>query len=331
MIGGAGLFLILILWMWLRTGDTAEKIQPLLEHQIVALSSPEEKEPEDLNSRENTPEAEKLVAGRAVEPLPPAPIEGFFETVDGKILPRIRFEDDSTPFDAYKRPHKAVAGRPQISIVIVDYGLNGTSSQALLDSLPPEITFALSPYAAEASKWAGAARAYGHEFWVSLPMKGDNPAIDAGPDAIDPKASLEDNTNRTIDILSTAAGYAGIVTMKNHGITAGDLSPHAALKQIYGRGLALAESNPDISAWGLTEALEAAYPYVQNNFWIDEALTPSSIDAALRAVELQATRKGKAVAFLHPTPLGIKKIQEWTAQAEANGFQLAPLSFMVAQ
>ena len=333
MFAGASIFLILVFWMWLRTGDTAEKIQPLLPFQSVALSSPQEKEAGEKaeESADNAPEIAKLVAGRPVEPLPPAPIEGLYETVEGKSLPRIRFEDDLTPFAAYRRPHEPVAGRPQVALVIVDYGLNGRFSQSMLDTLPAEITFALSPYAADAVKWANAARAYGHEFWLSLPMKGANPAVDAGPDAIDPKASLEQNTSRTTGLLSTAPGYAGIVTMKNHGLTAADLSARAALKQIYGRGLAIAESNPDIAAWGLTEALEAGHPYVQNNFWLDSTLAPDAIDAALREVERQASRKGKAVAFLHPTPLGIQKAADWAKEAEEKGIQLAPLSAMVAQ
>jgi len=326
--GGAALFFLFFIWMFLRGPDTADKMQSMVPFQTASLeeAKPEVKtEPEDPS----LPSQKTLPSGRVIDPLPPAPVEGLSENVDGRILPIMRMQDDLTPFQAYKAPFTPMAGKTQVSLVILDFGLSSKISQSLLDNLPPEISLVLSAYADDPSKWAATARAYGHEFWIDLPMqRKDDSVADAGPDAILASASFEENQTRVQNLLSRAIGYVGFVTSKNHTLSSEDVSASTILKQIYGRGLAIAESNPEVAAYGLSYAMESGYPYVQNNFWIDESLDPASIDRALAAVELQANLKGKAIAFLHPYPVVIKRVQEWIAESEKRGVQIAPLSAM---
>ncbi len=330
--GGAIIFVLLIVWIFLRAPDTAKKMQDFISAQSIAIETAKLDAVPDQSAGPDGPSQKTLSNGRVIEPLVAAPIEGMHELVNGKTLPLIRFGDDTTPFSVYKRPHTAVEGRPQVSFVIVDFGLSSKIAQSMLDNLAPEISLVMSPYTSEPSKWASAARAYGHEFWLSLPMETNDMTLqDAGPDAIGTKASLEQNEKNTLNVLGTAVGYTGVVTAEGHRLVDADIAVAPSLKQIFGRGLAIAEVNSDTAAWGLTTALENAYPYVQNNFWIDSDLRPEAMDSILRAVELQATRKGKAIAFLHPYPLAIQKVQEWADKAEENGFQLAPLSAMVSQ
>ncbi len=131
-----------------------------------------------------------------------------------------------------------------------------------------------------------------------------------------------------MNILGSTIGYAGLVTQKDHVLKPDDVGASDILQQIFGRGLALAESNPSETAYGLSIALESGYPYVQNNFWIDADLRPEYIDRALGELEMQATSKGKAIAFVHPYPMAMKKLQQWMLGAEERGLQIAPLSAM---
>lgn len=322
LIAGLLLFVLLIVWMILRADDTAKSLQPLIPAKVAAIEEPEiPVTPQDPNAP-----PVGLQNAKNIHALPTAPIEGLSESKDGKILPLARLQDDMTPFQAYKKPFTAIAGKNLVSIVVMDFGLSEKISTSLLENLPPEISFVISPYTANASKWASSARAYGHEFWLSLPMQTNGD--DTGPNTLMPSAPLEQNKARLTNVLGAAVGYAGLVTQKDHILKPDDGGASDILGQIFGRGLALAESNPSETAYGLSIAMEAGYPYVQNNFWIDADLRPEYIDRALGELEMQAGNKGKAIAFVRPYPVAIKKVQQWLLGAEERGMQIAPLSAM---
>ena len=327
LFGGLIIMLLLGAWLQIRSNDTAQRLQSLIPSKSALI---EELSIAEKTADPNSPSQGVLGNNKQINALAPAPIEGLFETVDGKQLPKSRIQDDMTPFQAYKKPFVPVAGRPLISIVVVDFGLSDLLSQSMLDNMPPEVSFAISPYAADPTKWAAAARAYGHEFWLSLPMQTKNVANDdGGPNTLLASAPIEENQKRLLNVMGTAVGYAGLVSQKDHTLTQADLSAGQTMKQILGRGLAFAESNPNIPAYGLSLAMEAGSPYVQNNFWLDGDLRPDAINQALRALEIQAARKGKAIAFIHPYPAVISRLQEWLKASEQNGFQIAPLSALV--
>ncbi len=246
---------LLFIWMGLRGDETAYKLQSLIPGQNVEIAMPGPKAKQEAQATTLTPE-EELAKARALVALPPAPIEKLAENVGGKLLPVSRIEDDMTPFLAYKYPFQPKPNVPMISFVIVDYGLSGKIAQTMLDNLPPEITFALTPYAEDAVKWGAAARAYGHEFWLSLPMQSrDLGQNDTGPEALMINAIPAENQARLLSVMGSVAGYAGLVTQKNHVFTKGD-AQDPVLTQIFGRGLGMVESNPDMPAYGLSAAME---------------------------------------------------------------------------
>ena len=323
-VAGGVLLLLLSGWMLLRANDTAWKIQDQLPHKTASI---EEQAKEPAKPVEAQP---GLANPKNLNALAAAPIEGLFENFEGRQLPIVRMADEMTPFQAYKKPFQPVAGRPIVSIVVVDFGLSDLLSKSILDNMPTDISLALSPYADEPSKWAAAARAYGHEFWITLPMQTKEfGSDDSGPSTLLLNAPEEENRKRLFGIMGDATGYAGFITQKGHEFTSEAASAAPILKQIYGRGLAMAESNPDIAAFGLSLAMQDGYPYAQNNFWLDEDLRPEAVDRKLKEFELQATQKGKAIAFIHPYPAVMNKVQDWVKEADSKGIQVAPLSAMV--
>ncbi|PZO83856.1 MAG: hypothetical protein DI626_08725 [Micavibrio aeruginosavorus] len=341
---GFAFLLLLGAWMQMRGDDTAAKIQELIPVQTLAITKKDmpaqaEKKPEPAPAVKDTQPAQdpalpatSLAASKSVHALRPAPIEGLIENYEGLQIPKFSIDDDLTPFAAYKKPFEHDGTSALVSVVIVNYGLSGMIAQSILGNMPENISLVLSPYAAEATKWAAAARSYGHEFWLSLPMQtesfGDE---DAGPLSIRVNAQPMENQTRLFDVMSSVAGYAGIVTQKNHAFTSDAAAIQPVLKQIFGRGLALVESTPDKPALGLSMAMEFGYPYVQNNFWLDEQTSPEGVRTALAALEEQAKRKGKAVAFIHPYPVLLQEVSKWAAEAPSKGLQIAPLSAMVSQ
>lgn len=320
--GGMVIMLLLGGWMLMRWQDAAINIQDSIPAERTAIEKP----PPENTGDDALDSA--LQTGRAFSPLPSAPFEGLTEeTKEGLKLPLIRIGDELSPFDAYRRPFNGDMAKPMISFVIIDYGLSDTLAQSLLDNMPAEISFALTPYAASPGKWATAARAYGHEFWLMLPMQsGDVSGVDSGPLALLRNAQNAENLRRLFSIMSTAQGYAGLVSGKDHVFGADSANDKDLTEQIFGRGLAFVESTPDVTPYGQRAALEYSAPFAQNNFWLDADLNPDAVERTLHAAALLALRNGKAIVFLPPYPGIVKKLQEWIERAPEQGIQVAPLS-----
>ncbi len=343
LIGGAVLFALMAGWMFLRSSDTAYKIQDLLPSKAASIEDPnaapsapaEEEQTAAPQSTETEQTEQPAVQERPDGPksltaLSAAPLEGLSQDHNGKMLPISRIQDDMTPFQAYKKPFEAVAGRALVSIVIVDFGLSESLSNTALEKLPADITLVLNPYADDPAKWASSSRSKGHEFWLSLPMQTKEFGTgDTGPNTLLLNASKEENEARLFNVMGTAAGYAGIVSQEGHVFTQDIPSAEPIQKQIFGRGLGFVESNPDAAAFGIKSATDNGYPYAQNTLWLDSDLRPDAIDRALKDLEAQATKKGKAIAFVHPYPAVMTKLESWLKDAESKGLQIAPLSAMV--
>lgn len=340
---GIAVFILLFVWMGIRSDRTAEKVQSLFPVEAVQILRP------GIANQNALPEdAANILLGDnnagqdAVAPvinhpavtaisLPRAPIEGVFETKNGLVLPvtHTGVDDDMTPFNAYKRGFVAVQGRPMVSVVVIDFGISTSLSDTALQSLPADITFALSSYAQDAMGWSAKARGDGHEIWLSLPMQTKDVHDDAGQNSIAINASLQQNQDNLWTTLGSTVGYAGIVSQPGHAFTGNDIDVEPIFNQIYGRGLGFAESNPDVSGFGETLAKSSGAPYVRNNLWVGDDLQPDAIDRAFQNAERIATKDGQSVIFVKPYPAVLKKLSQWAAETEERGIQIAPLSALV--
>ncbi len=330
LVYGALFCTLLCGWMFLRQDDTAMAIQPLLPYKTAIIEVPQETKPSPQPTLQSEQGQEDLVSEKKLDSLPPAPLDGLFEVVEGKTLPIIRKADDMTPFQAYKKPYTPVAGRPVVAFVVTDFGLSDSASQYLLDALPADVTFVLNPYADGALKWANAARTYGHEFWLSLPMESKDSALrDNGPNMQALNASIQDNQNYLENTLSVASGYAGVVTQRNHVFVEEDAIASSILKEIFGRGLGLVESTTSGIPFGSKLSKQSGYPYVQTNLWLDDDLRPENVDGAFRDITTFAHKNGRVVVFFHPYPALVDRVKSWISSANNEGFQIAPLSAMV--
>lgn len=316
MAGSTLLVLLVFLWLYVRADDTAQSLQKIVPVKTAMIEVPEIEQ-----AGKDSPDV-KLDAQKNISALAPAPIEGMFEENNGKYLPVIRVQDGVTPLDAYKKTFIPIEGASYISLVVVDYGLSEETSQAMLEILSPDITFALSPYAENPSKWASSSRAFGHEFWLSLPMETkDYGQSDTGPMTILKNAIEQENLSRLTRVLETSVGYCGLITQKGHSFVTAEHSLSPVIKEIQKRGLGLVESSPDMTEDGV----------IKNNIWLDEDLRPTAIEGAFRSIEQKAHRDGNVVVLTHPYPALLKQIKEWSDGLKDKNLQLAPLSYSAEQ
>jgi len=261
------------------------------------------------------------------EGLARAPVDGLFEdTKDGR-LPKIRSQDKLTPFDAYRRPFAAPAGKPVISVAIVGAGISSTATENIIESLPPEITVVVDPYSINPEFWMNEARADGHEVWLKLPVETNlYPLHDPGPQTLLVNGLERQNLNKLNWVLSRGVGYAGIATGYDAAFTKAPNALRPVINAIYSRGLGFIDGDiqPGETAGTISESLNR--PYAHNNVWIDIPATAEHVAASLRQLEVLAEGQGSATGFVHVTPMAMEMLAKWIETLDEKGFALAPLS-----
>lgn len=250
--------------------------------------------------------------------LPPAPIAGVSRKTAEGILPVIA-PGGLTPARAYARPFKA-SGRPRVAIVIGGLGLDPELTRQAIESLPPQVTLAFSPYAPNLQDWINRARARGHEILLEAPMEPeDYPENDPGPYTLRARAQPAETVRKLEWILGRATGYFGVTNRMGERFVKSPEGMSALTGALRSRGLAFVDSG--IAAGSGGGDLRASGDQV-----LDRVLSPTAIDEALLRVEATALQKGQGLGMTQAYPLTLRQVASWASQIESRGYQLAPAS-----
>lgn len=272
-------------------------------------------EPPPLSTATDALAAAGALAGG---PLAPAPIAGVSrKTADG-ILPVIG-PGGVSPARAYMRPFKA-SGRPRVAVIIGGLGLNPELTRQAVETLPPQVTLAFSPYSPNLQEWINRARERGHEVLLEVPMEPEDfPENDPGPHTLRARAQPAETVRRLEWILGRAAGYFGVTNRMGDRFVRSPEGMSAVMGALRNRGVAFIDSGIARGSGG--GDLRASADHV-----LDEVLTPAAIDEFLLRVEASALQKGQGVGVTQAYPLSLRQVASWAAQVEGRGYQLAPAS-----
>jgi polysaccharide deacetylase 2 family uncharacterized protein YibQ len=307
-------------WLWLSGDKTIAARQATAPSKTVTVEWPHaEAAAEEIG--------EALTFDPAAPGLPPAPVAGLFEeTAQGKLPVR---REGMTAFQAYRRPFdRATTGnRPIISIIVTGMGLSDQATENALHSMPPEVTFALSPYSLTPDMWMNESRARGHEVWMSLPLEPVSyPVRDTGPNTIVIGAPERENLLKLSWLMGRTTGYAGFIAGQETEFvnSAADMKP--VISAIYSRGLGFAENAANAGAAAATMAMSMESPYATIDVWLDDTATQESIRAALEELEKKARTQGGASGVIRALPVSYQEVTRWITTLKDKGFVLAPLS-----
>lgn len=294
----------------------------------------------NLNAGDLGGEPGHAAATADLHPEPPkpvrAPIEdaiaGLHESTPFGMVPIIRKSDGMTAFKGYRREFTpSPTARGLISLVMVDYGLSKTASDAALQELPEGTTLALSAYSTDAQKMTTSARQKGHEVWLGLPVQSsDFGNDDSGNQTILVNASVDQNKSRLLTTLGKATGYVGVIDMDTPAFTDNAADLDSIYTSILDRGLALAQGNPKDTLTG-EFAITHKAPFVQNDMWIDQEVSKEAVNRELAKLQQIALNGGTAVGFFHPYPAVVKAINDWQDDLAKDQIELAPLSAVIEQ
>lgn len=281
--------------------------------------------PQPVVAREPAPEA--ATGAIAIAPPDPALEEPAPDYV-GAVLPRIG-SDGRTPMRIYAAPAAAADGRSRIALLLTGIGLSAAEDDDAVDSLPPAVSFAVSPYSYRPDALLQRLRARGHEVFVSLPMEPRGfPVDDPGPEALLTGNIEAVNQQRFEWAMSRIAGYVGVTGAMGalRGERFGGSSTQMApvLRELGSRGLMYVESR--VGAPRAPGVMERSV-----NVVVDALETRSDIDARLAELEVLAHDHGTALGLAGPPhPVTVARLASWAATLPARGFVLVPVSAVVA-
>ena len=202
------------------------------------------------------------------------------------------------------------------------------TSQNMIDSLPSNVTFILSPYSSKPEEWIKRARADGHEVWLELPVENKNfPLEDPGAKGLLTRVSLQYNQDRVEWLLSRATGYSGIAAHSDSALGSAKNVFEKMLRGVLGRGVGYFETNTDKDSFILPLAEDMNVPAAQNNATI-KILDESSSD--VKRIYSTLDLKGHAVTMIEPSPVNISALDKWLLSLEEDGIAAVPLSAVAA-
>lgn len=298
-------------------------------HQAPAPAEPPHHEAAAVPPAPETPHpASPPVPDRFLVAAPDPALLERSPTYPPAQLPRVA-ADGRAARTAYAAPAVPVPpNAAPIALLVSGVGLSERDTAAAIDTLPGPVSLAVSAYATMPPATLAAARAAGHELFVSIPMEPQGyPLNDEGPHSLlsgaDPivnRANLEWALSR----LDGAVGATG-ASDGMRGERFADLSSglDVVLREVGRRGLLYIDPRPDLAA--------QTGPYTRDvDAVVDDPPARAEMEAKLATLERTAREKGAALGLaVRIQPMTLQRLAEWTRTLPGRGFVLVPVSQLV--
>lgn len=240
------------------------------------------------------------------------------------VLPRIG-PDGLMPMRAYARDFNRGETRPRVALILGGIGLSNALTEQAIETLPPTVALAFSPYGARPEPLIERARRRGFETLLAIPMEPAGfPMNDPGNRALLTGLSWTDNAERLDALLALYPGHVGAVgalgAMRGERFAA-LAEPFSRLQiALADRGLLYFDPRPGAGdpqrAWGRVADVV-----------VDDPATRGEIDARLAQLERVARARGAALGYLgEVTPVALERVSAWAAGIEMRSVVLAPVT-----
>lgn len=267
--------------------------------------------------------------------LPPAPDRRLVERGRFGPLPRIG-ADGAKSYEIYARPlitsQRLKANAPRIALIVGGLGLSASTTDAAMDKLPADVSFAFAPYGDDVQGDAAKARERGHEIFLQAPMEPfDYPKNDPGPHTLTTRGSDKDLESDLHWLLGRFTGYVGVVNFLGARFmsNAGALTP--VMRELALRGVAFVDDGSAPQSLSGSVGAQVGAAVARADVVIDADPRPEAIEKALARLETVARQKGSAIGFASAIPASIEQVARFAQGLERRGLTLAPASAMLAR
>ncbi len=235
---------------------------------------------------------------------------------------------DRPPWQRFARPFTAPDGRPLLAIVVTHLGNDRAIAAAAVAGLPPDVTLSFDPASPELADWIAAARAFGHEAMLDLPMQSKDGA-DLGATGLMVGLN-DDEMARRIDAIagqgSQAIGFAG---SGGDAFLLDDHATAAALGEIARRGLGFIDTSDEPMSQASVAAGDTNLAFARSMVELDATASRTALTERLAVLAQTAIEHGSALATARASPEVIVSIADWTRRQTDAGPLLAPASALL--
>jgi uncharacterized protein len=273
---------------------------------------------------------EIVIAGPSEDKIDPR----LTETSKHGPLPKVA-ADGARPSEAYARPVKPLAGKPnapRVAIIVGGLGIGAAATADAIGKLPGPVTLAFAPYGGNLVELAARARSEGHEILLQVPMEPfDYPDNDPGPQTLLTALDAAANIDRLQWVMSRFQGYVGIANTMGARFTSSEPALAPVLREAAKRGLIyLDDGSSQRSVAGQIAAADNLL-FAKADLTIDAVPTPADVERALGRLETIARERGVAIGVAGTVPVAIERISKWAKGAEGRGVLLVPISAVAKQ
>ncbi len=231
---------------------------------------------------------------------------------------------------SYAAPFDSTDLRPRVGILVAGIGMSEADSMMAIKMLPPAISLAVSPYAANTDRILAAARLASHEYLLSIPMEPQGYPLSDPDDqhALMTSLPASDNLPRLYWVMSRLSGYVGVTNALGqlHGerLSSQPDQIESVLDDVSRRGLLFVDARPGKAR------LPLAWNRSVDILIDDDPADEASLDSRLDTLSHMALDKGSALGLVSlPRPKTLERVAAWTTTLTAKGLALAPVSALV--
>lgn len=262
--------------------------------------------------------------------LAPAPAPDLVEQAGADLLLPVAGPAGRAPWKEYSRPYLGDPDVPKIAIVIQGIGLDAAQDRAAIETLPPEVVLAISPYSQAPQEVADRAREAGHEVLLMLPMEPlEYPANDPGPLTLLVDMPRDELVDRLHRILGRFQGYVGVVNHMGSRFTAERSALEPIMDDMMRRGLLLLDARSTADSVMPEMGRTAGLPTLLNDRYIDNEISATAIDGHLDRLLRISRERGAAVGIGRLYPVTLDRIAAFARKLEESPAALAPVSALV--
>jgi hypothetical protein len=239
---------------------------------------------------------------------------------------------DQPPARRFARPFTAPVNRPLLGVLITGLGLDRGVTAAAIAGLPAEVSLSFDPTAPELADWIAAARVFGHEALVDLPLqsKADR---DSGrdPGAQGLVVGLnDDEADRRIDAVAGAAPQVfGITGIGGDALLLDDTAAAQLAHEIARLGLAFIDTSGEPMSQAASAAQQAGLATARSAVTLDERGAKAAILERLAAAADLAQEQGHALAVATASPVTITTLADWLRRLDDQAPLPAPVSALL--
>lgn len=315
---------------WLASssgGDLAQVPQP---RTSAAPNSATNAAPSDSYGADLT-EMPALVATGGATPdgwpeLSPADLLAQGGALGDRALKDTAF--DQPPARRFARPFTAPEGKPRLGLLLTGLGPDRAVTAAAIAGLPGEVSLSFSSEAKDLAAWIEAARAFGHEALIDLPLQSKD-RRDVGALGILIGLNADETARRIAATAASAPAVFGFAGRGGDALLLDDAAAAMLTGEIARLGLAFIDTSGEPMSQTLPAAKEAGLAAARSSVTLDTQPSRTAVTARLAAAVEVAQEQGSALAVARASPLTITVLADWLRRFDDQAPVPAPASALL--